>query len=36
MRRIDDKHFRDILETAGIIDAKLNLTEKGKAWLGQP
>ncbi len=33
MRHIDGKHVRERLESAGIIDAKLNLTGKGKTWL---
>ena len=32
MRAIDGKPIRDLLVNAGIIDAKLLLTEKGKAW----
>src|SRR5690242_893090 len=34
MRTIDGKHVRQHLENAGIVDAKLYITEKGKTWLG--
>ena len=35
MRRIDDKNVRELLVGTEIIDAKLYLTEKGKAWLAR-
>jgi hypothetical protein len=35
MRYIDGRPVRELLQSAGIIDAKLFLTEKGKAWLEQ-
>jgi hypothetical protein len=35
MRRIDGKPIRDLFISAGIIDAKLFVTERGKAWLAQ-
>jgi hypothetical protein len=35
MRHIDGRSVRELLESAGIIDAKLNLTGKGKTWLLQ-
>jgi hypothetical protein len=35
MRHIDGSPVRELLQSAGIIDAKLFLTEKGKAWLAQ-
>ena len=33
LRHIDGKTARQALENAGITDAKVYLTEKGKAWL---
>jgi hypothetical protein len=33
LRQIDGEPVRLALESAGIIDAKLNLTGKGKTWL---
>lgn len=35
LRQIDGNNIRELLVTAGIIDAKLNLTDNGKAWLQQ-
>lgn len=35
MRNVDGKNIRDLLVNAGVIDAKLYLTDKGKAWLAQ-
>jgi len=35
MRQVDGKNIRDLLVNAGVIDAKLYLTEKGKVWLAQ-
>jgi hypothetical protein len=33
MYRIDGKPVKELLITAGIIDAKLQVTDKGKEWL---
>jgi hypothetical protein len=35
LRQRDGKTSRELLQSAGIIDARLFLTEKGKAWLAQ-